>query len=270
MADHTSASGERALYERRSGALSFKGRGRSLKQEKKLERKRKHRKSEHLDNSSAEVASGSGDGIGAAEHDSSDTRKRIKTEQEAGDGVKRIAAEEIEGSGRIVSSGCTIQGFETKFQEEVETGDVLLVRNPQTLQVQEVIVAQVLTNRSLTVALPFSSDLLSTSVYAIRKEAKKLREQQLKRKQLHRSGAKTTGASDTGNGESEKEDSAAVQKAIAKRLEKKLQKAARLVSVREKTGMWGYKVTTRKLDRELTAEERLDERCKQGRDKYCW
>jgi hypothetical protein len=36
-------------------------------------------------------------------------------------------------SGRVVASGVTVQGFETKFMEEVEFGDTILVHHPTSL-----------------------------------------------------------------------------------------------------------------------------------------
>lgn len=42
------------------------------------------------------------------------------------------------------------------------------------------------------------------------------------------------------------------------------------VKMRQKAGIWSYKTITKEVTRPLTAEERLDERTKLGRDKYCW
>ncbi|KEP65506.1 UNVERIFIED_CONTAM: hypothetical protein HHA_246570 [Hammondia hammondi] len=220
----------KSLYERRSGALVFKGRG-SLKDEKKKERKKKHRKRER------------------------DGESREEEEVELED------VEEVEGEGRIVSSGSTIQGFETKFMDQCEAGDVLMIKHPLTHQVERRIISKIMTNRSMTVSDGFSTDLVSTTTFAIRKEGAILRKKAEKAASRDRKRQK---------GDADGDFDKVVQDEVSRQLQKNLKKAAKIVTVREKTGMWGYKVVSRKADHELTAEERLDERCKQGRDKFCW
>ncbi|PFH38297.1 hypothetical protein BESB_006380 [Besnoitia besnoiti] len=221
----------KSLYERRSGALSFKGRG-SLKDEKKKERKRKHKK-----------------------------REREGDEDRNEEGQEEVEVEEVEGEGRIVSSGDTIQGFETKFLDQCETGDVLMIKHPLTHQVEKRIISKVMTNRSMTVSDGFSTDLVSTTSFAIRKEGAILRKKAEKAASRDKKRQK---------GDADEDFDKVIQDEVSRRLQKNLKKAAKIVTVREKTGMWGYKVVSRKADHELTAEERLDERCKQGRDKFCW
>lgn len=231
------STGTRSLYDRKTGSLCFKGRG-SLKDEKKKERKkRKHSSSKRHDENRD----------GEEEHE-------------------REEAEEIEGEGRIVSSGCTIQGFETKFMDQCETGDVLMIKHPQTLQIEKKIICKILTNRSMTVMDGFSTDLVSTTTFAIRKEGRILRKK-----------ARTDLAATSGDksqkllsGGTDEEIDKLIQDEVSKRLQKNIKKAAKEVAVREKVGMWSYKMVTKKADHELTAGERLDERCKQGRDKFCW
>lgn len=210
----------------------FKGRG-SLKDEKKKERKKKHRKREREGDESREDE----------------------------EGLELEEVEEVEGEGRIVSSGSTIQGFETKFMDQCETGDVLMIKHPLTHQVERRIISKIMTNRSMTVSDGFSTDLVSTTTFAIRKEGAILRKKAQKAASRDRKRQK---------GDSDGDFDKVIQDEVSRQLQKNLKKAAKIVTVREKTGMWGYKVVSRKADHELTAEERLDERCKQGRDKFCW
>jgi hypothetical protein len=76
------------------------------------------------------------------------------------DGTKKI--EEMLGTGRVVVSGDTIQGLNTKFAEELEAGDVIRILHPQKLQEESRLVKEVLGNRSATLVQAFSSDFSST------------------------------------------------------------------------------------------------------------
>merc|ERR1711862_930103 len=98
--------------------------------------------------------------------------------------------------------------------------------------------------------------LVSTMEYMIRKDSLKLKEKA--KAQIEQEG----GAAES------LQDAASLE--LQKQLDKKLKKEKKMVMVREKTGMWGYKVTAKKFSKETSAEEALDERCKQGRDKYCF
>uniref|UniRef100_A0A7S2DEG3 Uncharacterized protein n=1 Tax=Alexandrium andersonii TaxID=327968 RepID=A0A7S2DEG3_9DINO len=178
--------------------------------------------------------------------------------KEEGDDVKAEEGESvpmIEGSGRIVTSTNTVHGFETKFKDELEVGDTVIIHHAVSLEVEMRVITGVLSQRSATLHQAFSKDLVSTTSYHIRKDSLKLKEK-----------AKAS-IQDEGDAEA-MQDATSLE--LQKQLEKKLKKKNKLCSVREKTGMWGYKVVTKKHGNEMTQEEQLDERCKQGRDKYCF
>eukprot|EP00413_Alexandrium_margalefii_P007246 CAMPEP_0204524202 /NCGR_PEP_ID=MMETSP0661-20131031/7250_1 /ASSEMBLY_ACC=CAM_ASM_000606 /TAXON_ID=109239 /ORGANISM="Alexandrium margalefi, Strain AMGDE01CS-322" /LENGTH=361 /DNA_ID=CAMNT_0051529939 /DNA_START=47 /DNA_END=1134 /DNA_ORIENTATION=+ len=157
-----------------------------------------------------------------------------------------------QGSGRVVTSHVTVHGFETKFKDELEVGDTLIIHHAVSLEVEMRIVTGILSQRSCTLHQAFSKDLVSTTDYHVRKDSLKLKEK-----------AKAT-IEDTGDPEA-LQDATSLE--LQKQLEKKLKKKNKQCSVREKTGMWGYKVVTKSLSKEASQEELLDERCKQGRDK---
>eukprot|EP00811_Abedinium_folium_P007621 NODE_17034_length_964_cov_8.992832.p1 GENE.NODE_17034_length_964_cov_8.992832~~NODE_17034_length_964_cov_8.992832.p1 ORF type:complete len:225 (-),score=64.35 NODE_17034_length_964_cov_8.992832:163-837(-) len=174
-----------------------------------------------------------------------------------GDGDEAEAAQTprvpiSEGTGRISSSTTTIHGFETKFKDEMEVGDTILLQHAVSLQVETRVVVSVLSQRSCVVHQGFSKDLVSTTEFHIRKDSAKLKE---------KAKASATGESD---------EAALASQELQKELDRKLRKQRKLCSVREKTGMWGYKTVTTALSREASQEELLDQRCKQGRDKYCF
>ncbi|KAK2194402.1 uncharacterized protein BdWA1_004127 [Babesia duncani] len=139
----------------------------------------------------------------------------------------------ILGTGRIVSSGKTVQGFETKFLEEAAVGDFILVKHPMTLINEEKQIESILSNRTLYIDDAFSSDLISTMQFSLRKIGP----------------------------QEEAESSNSSTKNI---------KTHSTITVREKAGMWSYKTVTKFVKNAPTAEERLNERIKMGRDKYCW
>eukprot|EP00931_Biecheleriopsis_adriatica_P012297 TRINITY_DN113429_c0_g1_i1.p1 TRINITY_DN113429_c0_g1~~TRINITY_DN113429_c0_g1_i1.p1 ORF type:complete len:236 (-),score=65.76 TRINITY_DN113429_c0_g1_i1:33-692(-) len=159
----------------------------------------------------------------------------------------------VPGSGRIATNTTTINGFETKFKEEVEVGDTIMVHHPTSLEVEMRMVVSVLSQRSAVLHSAFSKDCASTVEYHIRKDSLKIKEK--------------------AKAEIQEENPELLQDAasreLQRQLDKKLKKQAKTVSVREKTGMWGYKVVTKKVSKSSSAEDMLDERCKQGRDKWC-
>mmetsp|Transcript_14611 Transcript_14611/g.40159 ORF Transcript_14611/g.40159 Transcript_14611/m.40159 type:complete len:213 (-) Transcript_14611:11-649(-) len=161
----------------------------------------------------------------------------------------------IEGAGRICSTTTTVHGFETKFREELSAGDTIFLHHPVSLEVEKRVVTGVLSQRSCVLHQAFSKDVVSTLEYHIRKDSLKLLE---KAKEQILDGEDPEALKDATSAELEKQ------------LEKQLKKQRKQCAVREKTGMWGYKVVTKSMSKEVTQEELLDERCKQGRDKRCW
>jgi hypothetical protein len=104
-------------------------------------------------------------------------KKRRKTEEKSSD----IPTTEdnqsdkiiiVPGSGRMTSSGNTIQGHETKFEEELSPGDAIIVFHPQSLRDETKIVRMVLSNVSIGISSAFSSDLVSTTPFKFIKAPK--------------------------------------------------------------------------------------------------
>merc|ERR1712151_66330 len=117
------------------------------------------------------------------------------------------------------------------------------------------VVTGVLSQRSCTIHQAFSKDVVSTTEYHIRKDSLRLKEKVKAQLEVEETPENI-------------QDAASLE--LQRQLDKKLKKARKEVTIREKTGMWGYKVVTHKLEKEATAEELLDERCKQGRDRFCF
>ncbi|CDJ68419.1 hypothetical protein, conserved [Eimeria necatrix] len=163
----------------------------------------------------------------------------------------------VEGTGRIVATGQLVQGFNTQFRQQIAAGDLLLLQHPLTLLQEEVLVESVGSDRTLYIQPSFSKDFISTTEFKIKKTA----------------AAAAAAAAAAGGAQQAADPAAAAAAAAAaqqQQLQRRIEKAKRVAAVREKKGMWGYTVKQIKAKGPLTAEEKLDLRCKQGRDKFCW
>ncbi|KAF7458803.1 hypothetical protein HWI79_650 [Cryptosporidium felis] len=135
------------------------------------------------------------------------------------------------GQGRIITSNITVQGFHTKFMQELKPGDILVIEHPNTLIKENREIVNIISERTLIIDREFSSDLISTSEYYF-VESSQARE---------KSGdCPEKGISGT------------------------------TYSYREKEGMFKYKTVVKPMKSKLSREEILDIRAKKQRDKYCW
>ena len=81
----------------------------------------------------------------------------------AGDGDGDDELQVLVGSGRISTSGTTVHGHDdTLFMREISVGDAIIVKHPATLCDETRIVKFVLSDLSLSISSPFSTDLCST------------------------------------------------------------------------------------------------------------
>jgi hypothetical protein len=71
----------------------------------------------------------------------------------------------LNGTGRMTSSGTTIQGHSTKFLEELSPGDAIIIFHPTTLHEETKIVRMVLSPISIGISSAFSTDLISTTPF---------------------------------------------------------------------------------------------------------
>ncbi|OII72823.1 uncharacterized protein cubi_03693 [Cryptosporidium ubiquitum] len=69
------------------------------------------------------------------------------------------------GEGRIITSNTTVQGFHTKFQQELKVGDYIEIEHPNTLIKESRKVINIISERTLIIEREFSCDLVSTSEY---------------------------------------------------------------------------------------------------------
>lgn len=166
---------------------------------------------------------------------------------------EEIEAEKIiEGSGRIVVVKNTVQGFETKFKEELKVGYEITINNPTSLQVEKRKVTAILSNKTLLVDQNFSTDIHTTCSFFINPV-----------EPISENGENDDIIGSTDK-EKEKEDFLNYAKVIHPKEKEDV------VKIRKKVGLWSYKTVEKKVKGNLTNEQKLDERVKMGRDKFCW
>jgi hypothetical protein len=151
--------------------------------------------------------------------------------------------------GRIVSNGNTIQGLETVFSDEIQPGDSIIVRHPRTLLQEERMVTSIISQRSLNIDRPFSSDFVSTTGFSVRKEVK-------------------APSSRTIGGVLLKEENG-TEDIRPTHIGEKTQNQRSVLVYQERMGPTGSRTVIEKLDRHYTEEELLDMKCKKVHDKYC-
>ena len=72
----------------------------------------------------------------------------------------------LTGTGRISTSGMTVQGHEgTKFMRELRAGDAVVITHPTTLCDETRLVKMVLSDSSMGISSAFSSDLISRTLF---------------------------------------------------------------------------------------------------------
>lgn len=89
-------------------------------------------------------------------------KKKKKKKDKNGDDEDIVVDEDPQQcAGQILSNTTTVMGKETIFREVMENGDVLLIMHPNTLAYETRTIKAVLSNVSILIDEPFSSDLIS-------------------------------------------------------------------------------------------------------------
>lgn len=155
-----------------------------------------------------------------------------------------------QGTGRITSSGSTIQGHATSFMAELAVGDALLVTHPTTLQDETKIVRMVLSNTSIGISSAFSTDLISTSAFRFIKAPKdEVGEEELARQQTSKAHKAEQAAFGTYASEGGTRFNYRVKKGGA---------------------FGGYHIVSESTAEALTREDLLDKRTKKKSDRFCY
>ncbi|CAD51162.1 hypothetical protein PFAG_02105 [Plasmodium falciparum Santa Lucia] len=149
----------------------------------------------------------------------------------------------VTGSGRVITIKNTIQGFDTNFIEELKVGYEIILEHPTSLQTEKRIVTSILSNKTVLVNEEFTSDFSTTCKFYINKIEKD-------NKTIHEN------ENDNNNLE------------YVKVIENKNKHD--VIKIRQKVGLWSYKIVDKKIKGNMTNEQKLDERVKSGRDKFCW
>eukprot|EP00516_Mucochytrium_quahogii_P004663 CAMPEP_0203761820 /NCGR_PEP_ID=MMETSP0098-20131031/14834_1 /ASSEMBLY_ACC=CAM_ASM_000208 /TAXON_ID=96639 /ORGANISM=" , Strain NY0313808BC1" /LENGTH=229 /DNA_ID=CAMNT_0050655973 /DNA_START=87 /DNA_END=776 /DNA_ORIENTATION=- len=225
------------------GLLRFKGGdtasslSRGTKRKKKDTKKKKKKKKHKVD----EPDSGTPTDTDEDNQDGANAKKRAKTS-------KPPAL--IDGEGAIITSNVAVTGQETKFLDELQAGDVLLVHHPTSGEQEARVVTMVLSNMSVSLSSPFSSDLMVPCAFQYLKKPKdkneginKDRAAKLRRKE-------------------ELETAFGTYASVGNTFTYRERKSGTNAS-------GGYQVVEQVLDKELSREELLDLRCSKKGDRNC-
>jgi len=224
------ASGKSAYAKVAGGALSVKG---GLFKKKKKSKKRKREGRDRDDE-----RDGGADGADGASASASSAAAAPEDELTV-----------VGGLGRITSSGTTVSGHGTKFQAQLRSGDALIISHPTTFAEETRIVKMVLSDLSVAISSPFSTDLITTTPYSF--------------VSAPRAAA----------------DTAAVKRASAAKANAEEKVAFGTYAgdggtkftyrQRRKGAFGGYDIVTEDTGREMSREELLDMRSKKKADRMC-
>eukprot|EP01038_Epipyxis_sp_PR26KG_P016371 gene16371-22316_t len=155
----------------------------------------------------------------------------------------------LNGTGRITSSGITVQGIGTEFMNQLTPGDAIIITHPTSLLDETKIVRMVLSNVSIGISSSFSTDLISTTPFRFIKAPKD-----------------TVKEEDVQKTETLKKHKVEVD-AFGTYASEGGQKFVYRVKKGGSGGFGGYKVITETTDRQLSREELLDKRLSKKSDR---
>ncbi|CAM9380009.1 unnamed protein product [Heterosigma akashiwo] len=211
----------------KSGRLIFKGGEPAVfaKKKKPKKKKRKHSKNE---------------GEEALKLDSE--QERMSPQNTAAEEEEEVQIES--GAGRLTSSGIVVTGYETEFMNQLTAGDAIMVTHPTTFKEETRIVKMVLSNVSISISSPFSSDLVTTCPFHFIKAPKiEVPEEQKEQERKRKNDEEEKGAFGT--------------------------YAPRNKVVYRVRNQFSYKIITEDADKSMSREELLDIRSKKKSDRMC-
>lgn len=77
---------------------------------------------------------------------------------------------EQNGTGRIISSSRSVHGMESKFVSELIIGDILVITHPTSVVEECRVVQLVLSERSIQIDSPFSTDLITYTSFSFKRK----------------------------------------------------------------------------------------------------
>lgn len=108
---------------------------------------------------------------------------------------------------------------------------------------------------------PFSSDFMTTTEFAVRKESQLL--------QQRIAESSTSLKKEEGHDDHDDSKLIAVDQAVQDELKRKLDNEEKILTYREKVGTWGYRTVSVKVDKNTSKEDLLDMQSKKVHDRYC-
>eukprot|EP01029_Cantina_marsupialis_P017258 TRINITY_DN386_c1_g1_i1.p1 TRINITY_DN386_c1_g1~~TRINITY_DN386_c1_g1_i1.p1 ORF type:complete len:202 (+),score=65.75 TRINITY_DN386_c1_g1_i1:67-672(+) len=175
-------------------------------------------------------------------------RKRTREEIESESEEEPQTLRKMIGSGKILTSGTVVMGYETKFDEELANGDAIQIRNPTTLVEETRLITAVLSNVSISLSTPFSTDVITrSSFHYFKKPKEKLsKEEKTKRRKSEKKKHNTEAF-----GTYSDVDTVTFR-------------------VKSKSAYGGYTIVKQKTGGELTRSELLEKRVGMKADRHCY
>merc|ERR1711865_648803 len=115
-------------------------------------------------------------------------KKKRKHRDDGAESAPEADEEPQHGKGTILSNATSIMGKDTGFMDILQSGDAMLVLHPNTLSYETRTIKAVLSNVSLLLSEPFSTDLITWVDYQfivnphVRKEKAETAEEDVKQK----------------------------------------------------------------------------------------
>eukprot|EP00501_MAST-03F_sp_TOSAG23-6_P002446 GSMAST32.ASY1.ANO1.2555.1 assembled CDS len=154
----------------KSGTLRFKGESgdgsvAALRRKEKEKKKRKKDKKREKKKRKRESLNGSGENVSSS----------------------YVATKKL-GTGRFITSGTSVMGQNgTLFQRELAAGDCIMITHPSSLVEETRVVTMVVSDVSLGISSPFSTDLISATQFHYLKAPPRKRQKEEETKKLRKS-----------------------------------------------------------------------------------
>jgi hypothetical protein len=176
-------------------------------------------------------------------------RKRKKEEVEE---EEEYVPVKLLGHGRIITSNTSVTGQgDTRFSSELQVGDCIVVQHPTSLRTETRVVRMVLSQISIAISSPFSTDLITpTRFYYIKAPPKKVDKSEIEDKKKRRKISEQKNAFGTYTDTTE-------------------QGSTFTYRVRKKGLGMSYHIVTERASGTNSRETLLDKRSKKKHDRYC-
>eukprot|EP00938_MAST-03A_sp_MAST-3A-sp1_P005360 g5360.t1 len=179
-------------------------------------------------------------------------KKKRKKASSSSEEEEEYVPTKVLGKGRIITSNTSVTGQgDTQFSSELQVGDCIVVQHPTSLRTETRVVKMVLSQISIAISSPFSTDLITpTRFHYIKAPPKKIDKSEIQDKKRRRKISEQKGAFGT-YADTTDEGSTFTYR------------------VRKKGLGMSYHIVTERATGAQSRESLLDKRSKKKHDRYC-